>query len=59
MKAAISLIGYLAIAFTTTGLAFKLQHWPGAAVLLISGIFLLNFVFLPVYFFRKSRMKAA
>lgn len=47
------LLGYSSIVLTTTGLLFKVQHWPNGGVLLLVGIFVLNFGFLPLYFFKK------
>ncbi len=59
MKPGISILGYLAIALSTTGILFKLQHWPGAGILLILGIALLNFGFLPLLFLSKLRKTTA
>ena len=50
MKKTMYVLGYVAVFLSTTGLLFKLQHWPGAAVMLILGVALLNFGFLPMYF---------
>ena len=55
MKNALYLTGYLSIAFFTLGLVFKLQHWPGAGILLVSGGFFLNIVFLPMLIARKLK----
>jgi hypothetical protein len=37
------------------GVLFKVQHWPGAAVLLLAGWFFILFVFLPVLLFVKRK----
>lgn len=49
MKKAMFFLGYIAIMLTTSGLLFKSMHWPGANILLIIGIALLNLDFLPSY----------
>jgi len=55
MKKTMYLIGYIALFLSTTGLLFKLQHWPGAAIILTLGIALLNFGFLPMYFYDRYK----
>lgn len=44
------LIGYLGVFLSTSGLVFKLQRWPGAAVMLVLGVAILNLAFFPAYF---------
>ncbi len=55
MKKTILIFGYLSIFLSTTGLLFKLQHWPGAGVMLIVGVALLNLGYLPLYFRQKAQ----
>lgn len=55
MKKTMYVLAYIAVILSTTGLLFKLQHWPGAAVMLTLGIALLNFGFLPLYFYGRYR----
>ncbi len=55
MKKTMFIFGYIAAILSSTGLLFKLQHWPGAAVLLTLGIVLLNFGFLPLYFYDRYK----
>ena len=55
MKKTMYFIGYVATLFISTGLLFKIQQWPGAAIVLTLGIVLLNFAFLPMYFYRKYK----
>lgn len=55
MKRTMFVLGYIAAFLSTTGLLFKLQHWPGAAVMLTLGIALLNFGFLPMYFMDRYK----
>lgn len=58
MKKTMYILGYIAAILMTTGLLFKIQHWPGAAVMLTLGIALLNFGFLPMFFYDKYRNAA-
>ena len=50
MKKTMFVLGYIAAALTTFGLLFKVMHWPGANIMLILGVAMLNFGFLPMYF---------
>lgn len=44
------LIGYLGVFLSTSGLVFKMQHWPGAGIMLVSGVAILNLGYFPAYF---------
>lgn len=55
MKKTIFLAGYIATAFSTSGLLFKVLHWQGASILLVLGIAILNFVFLPLWFYDRYK----
>jgi hypothetical protein len=55
MKMTLLISGTLSAAFFVLGIIFKFQHFPGAAMLLVSGVFLLSFVFLPLLFLLKFR----
>jgi hypothetical protein len=46
------LIGYLTIAVVLVGTIFKIQHWPGANILLQSGIVIILIAFLPLFLVR-------
>lgn len=59
MKKTAYLLGYIATTLCTSGLLFKIMHWPGANVLLLTGVALLNFGFLPLYFYQKSKSAMA
>jgi len=48
MKQKIYLLGLITIAIIVIGALFKVSHWPGAGQLIILGIVLLVFVFLPL-----------
>jgi len=58
MKKTMFVLGYVAVFLSTTGLLFKLQHWPGAGIMLVVGIALLNFGFLPMYFYDRYKRVA-
>jgi hypothetical protein len=55
MKRAIYLIGFLATFTLSTGFIFKLMHWPGASVMMLTGFILLDIGFLPMYFYDKYK----
>jgi hypothetical protein len=55
MKRTVSVLGFFAFFTLSTGVMFKIMHWPGANVLLLAGFMLLNFGYLPVYFFQKYK----
>jgi hypothetical protein len=55
MKAAMNLFGFLSLFAITTGILFKGMHWPGANISLVTGVFLLNVGFLPLYFIDRYR----
>jgi len=59
MKKTMYILGYVAAFLSTTGLLLKLQHWPGAAIMLTLGIALLNFGFLPMYFYNNYKKAQA
>lgn len=50
--------GFIGLAFTTVGVLFKIMHWPGASVMLLSGIFVLAIAYVPIYFIKKYRTSA-
>ncbi|MDT8402611.1 MAG: hypothetical protein RQ743_13030 [Bacteroidales bacterium] len=50
---------YLSSAFFLIAAYLKLLHWPGSAILLVTSIFVLNFVFLPLLLIKLSRDYAA
>ena len=39
----------------STGVLFKIFHWPAAGMILFTGFVLLNLVLLPVYFYQKYK----
>jgi hypothetical protein len=48
MKQKIYILGLATAIIVFLGTLFKVNHWPGAAILLVSGISILVFVFLPL-----------
>jgi len=55
MKKTMFVLGYMATFLFTTGLLFKIQQWPGAAIMLTLGTVLLNFGFLPMFFYDRYK----
>ncbi len=55
----INLIGFLSSFALSTGIMFKIMHWPFASIILFSGFVLLNFGFLPLYFFNRKSKQAS
>ncbi|MCU0462627.1 MAG: hypothetical protein MUF36_11555, partial [Bacteroidales bacterium] len=41
-------LGLITTGILFCGILFKVQHWPGAAILLTIGIFMTVFIFLPL-----------
>ncbi len=48
MKRTLKITGLMSAAFIVLGGLFKLQHWPGAGILLFSGLILFSLVFVPL-----------
>jgi hypothetical protein len=59
MKRAVYLIGFLASFTLSTGFIFKIMHWPGASILMLTGFLMLNIGFLPLYFYDKYKSAKA
>ncbi|HLP14539.1 MAG TPA: hypothetical protein VK177_21590 [Flavobacteriales bacterium] len=55
MKKSMYAMAYVAACLSSTGLLFKIQHWPGASIMLVLGVAILNFGFLPLYFLNRYR----
>lgn len=61
MKKLMYLIGFLGAATLSSGMIFKLMHWPGANVMSVAGLVALVFVFVPLLaldFYRYEVSKA-
>jgi len=48
-------LGFLIAIFLAVGVIFKLMHWPGATMLMLSGTVGLTFIYTPLYFFSRFR----
>ncbi len=55
MKKTMYFIGFVATFLTTTGMLFNFMHWKGAAIILVSGVILINLGFLPMYFYDRYK----
>jgi len=55
MKRTVNFLGFAAAFTLSTGIMFKVMQWPMATILLFAGFILLNFGFLPSYFYQKNR----
>jgi hypothetical protein len=53
------LFGIVGGILLASGIFFKIMHWPGANILLVIGMFLITFIFLPIFFWQlyRSEMK--
>lgn len=57
MKKVMMMSGIISAALFSVGITFKFMHWPGAAVLIVLGIGILNLVFLPLLLTLKVKEK--
>lgn len=55
MNATMKISGYLSSCMILFGSLFKIQHWPGANVLILVGVFFLAVLFLPLLFILKFK----
>lgn len=51
--------GYIGLALLLTGAVFKIMHWPGAGLLFMISVTVINFGFLPFLFYRLYRTSEA
>lgn len=47
--------GWVGLSFSVLGVLFKVMHWPGAGVILLGGMSILAFLYVPIYFFKQYR----
>lgn len=47
--------GFTATFLISTGLVFKVMHWPFATILFFTGVVILNLGFLPMYFYNRYK----
>jgi hypothetical protein len=55
MKKTMITSGAISAILLLTGCFFKFMHWPGAAIMLFTGVVLLSFLFLPLLFILKMK----
>lgn len=55
MKKSMIVSGIVTTVLMVIGCLFKIMHWPGAAVILLSGIIVFSLVFLPMVFLLKTK----
>lgn len=55
MKKSMIISGITTTTLLVLGCFFKIMHWPGAAVILLSGIIVFSLVFLPFVFLLKTK----
>ncbi|QYJ67943.1 hypothetical protein [Flavobacterium litorale] len=58
MKRTVYLLGFITFFTLSTSVLFKIMHWPMAGILLVIGFVLLNFGYLPAYFYQKYKAAA-
>ena len=46
-------LGFLGLSITSVGVLFKIMHWPGAFVLLMTGMTVLAVGYVPIYFYKR------
>ncbi|MFT4545500.1 MAG: hypothetical protein ACI9EQ_001976 [Bacteroidia bacterium] len=49
------ILGFVGLGITSLGVHFKIMHWPGASALLVSGMSILAFGYVPVYFIKRYK----
>lgn len=47
--------GFLLGISTSIGVLFKLMHWPYAGILMLSGVSIFTFIYVPLYYITQSR----
>ncbi|MCX6296233.1 MAG: hypothetical protein NTX97_09230, partial [Bacteroidetes bacterium] len=55
MNSTMKISGYISSLMILFGSFFKFNHWPGASVLLVMGVFFIAFLFLPLLFVLKFK----
>ena len=53
LKRALYIFGFIVSFLMSTGIMFKVMHWPYAGIILLSAFVLLNFVLLPILFYAR------
>ncbi|MEZ5017869.1 MAG: hypothetical protein R2800_12500 [Flavipsychrobacter sp.] len=55
MKKSMIISGAIAVCILVMGAIFKIGHWPGAGILIFSGMVVFSLVFLPLVFLLKTK----
>jgi hypothetical protein len=55
MKKTMMISGTISISLFIIGSFFKMMHWPGANIMIVSGTAIFSFLFLPLIFLLKTR----
>ncbi len=55
MKRSMIISGAIAVSILVIGAIFKIAHWPGAGILIFSGMVVFSLVFLPLVFLLKTK----
>ena len=55
LKRALFISGFIVSFLMSSGIMFKIMHWPYASVILITAFMLLNFVLLPILFYERYK----
>lgn len=55
MKKTVYLIGFIVSFTMSTGIMFELFKWPYAGIIMFSAFLLLNFAFLPIFFYDRYK----
>ncbi len=55
MNSTMKISGYISSLMILTGAFFKFNHWPGAGFLMVTGVFFITVLFLPLLFILKFK----
>ncbi len=58
MNSTMKISGYISSLMILFGAFFKLNHWPGASILMVTGVFFFSVLFLPLLFILKFKSSA-
>lgn len=58
MNSTMKISGYVSSLLILAGAIFKFNHWPGASIMMVTGVFFLTVLFLPLLFILKFKSTA-
>lgn len=58
MNSTMKISGYVSSLLILSGAIFKFNHWPGASIMMVTGVFFLTVLFLPLLFILKFKSTA-